>query len=103
MGWYDHFSVRHPPFFLKPNHVPLRRWFGYVFLFGVVNVLNNYALGFHISVPVHIILRSGGSVVTMAMGWLWGTKYSRRQIEAVALLTLGVAVAAIADADAKVS
>lgn len=102
-GYYEHFSIRRPPFFLKPNKVPLVRWFIYVILFFAVNMLNNYAFGFNISVPVHIILRSGGSVTTMAVGWLWGKTYSRLQVISVALLTIGVVMSAIADAEVKVS
>ncbi len=61
-------------------------------------MLNNHAFGYRISVPVHIILRSGGSVTTMAVGWLWGRRFSRVQIVAVAMLTVGVVVAAMGDA-----
>ncbi|KAI9819514.1 MAG: golgi uridine diphosphate-N- acetylglucosamine transporter [Pycnora praestabilis] len=92
------FSRQHPPFFLEPNAVPLRRWLLNILLFFSVNVLNNYAFGYHISVPVHIILRSGGSVMTMLVGWLWGKKFSRMQVVSVTLLTFGVVVAAMADA-----
>lgn len=102
IGFYDHFSIHYPPFYLKPNRVPLRRWMMYVLLFASVNILNNYALGFNISVPIHIILRSGGSVVTMAVGWLWGRRYTRLELFSVMLLTVGVIMAAMADADAKV-
>ncbi|KAI9798859.1 MAG: golgi uridine diphosphate-N- acetylglucosamine transporter [Piccolia ochrophora] len=100
-GYYDHFSTSHPPFFVRPNRVPIRRWLIYVLLFASVNLLNNYAFGFRISVPVHIILRSGGSVTTMLVGALWGKRYSRMQVVAVALLTVGVIVAAMADARAQ--
>jgi UDP-xylose/UDP-N-acetylglucosamine transporter B4 len=102
VGYASQFSARHPPFFLKPNQVPLRRWLAYIVLFFSVNMLNNYAFGCRISVPLHIILRSGGSVTTMAAGWLWGKRYSWRQVVAVNLLTLGVILSAIADAEAKV-
>lgn len=35
-----------------------------------VSVLNNAALAYHISVPLHIVFRSGGLIVNMIMGWL---------------------------------
>lgn len=73
-----------------------------IVLFFAVNVLNNYAFGYKISVPIHIILRSGGSVTTMLVGWLWGKRYSRMQVISVALLTIGVVVAAMSDAKTKV-
>ena len=64
--------------------------------------MNNYAFGFNISVPVHIILRSGGSVTTLLVGWLWGKKFNRVQVLSVAVLTVGVIIAAMSDAQAKV-
>ncbi|KAI9848504.1 MAG: golgi uridine diphosphate-N- acetylglucosamine transporter [Thelocarpon superellum] len=100
-GYAAHFSPSNPPFYLKPNAVPLSRWFINLVLFFSVNMLNNYAFGFNISVPVHIILRSGGSVTTMLIGWLWGKRFTRLQIISVALLTLGVVIAATADAQAQ--
>ena len=65
-------------------------------------MLNNWAFAFNISVPVHIILRSFGSVTTMAAGYLRGKKYTPLQIFSVAILTLGVMVSAWADASSKV-
>ena len=90
-----------PPFFIKANKVPLRRWLINIVLFFSINVLNNHAFSYDISVPVHIILRSGGSITTMLAGALWGKKYSRIQITAVILLTFGVVVAAWSDAQTK--
>ncbi|KAI9838707.1 MAG: hypothetical protein M1819_005021 [Sarea resinae] len=90
-----------PPFFLKPNAVPLSRWMVSILLFFAISVLNNFAFGYNISVPVHIILRSGGSVTTMALGWFWGKRYTRVQVFSVALLTVGIIIAAMSDAQAK--
>ena len=72
-GLYHHFD-RHSPTFLKPIQIPLSRWFGQIVLLFTVSVMNNYAFGFNISVPVHIILRSGGSVSTMAIGYMFGKR-----------------------------
>jgi drug/metabolite transporter (DMT)-like permease len=71
-------------------------------MFYTVNMLNNWAFAFNISVPVHIILRSFGSVTTMAAGWLRGTRYSLLQVISVLIITLGVMVRAWADAESKV-
>ena len=71
-------------------------------MFFSVNMLNNWAFAFDISVPMHIILRSFGSVQTMAVGWTMGKRYSRVQVGSVAALTVGVVVAAWADASRKV-
>ncbi|CAF9904167.1 MAG: golgi uridine diphosphate-N- acetylglucosamine transporter [Alectoria fallacina] len=64
-------------------------------------MLNNFAFGYNISVPVHIILRSGGSVMTMLVGYVWGKRYTSMQIFSVTMLTAGIGVAAMADAQAK--
>lgn len=71
-------------------------------MFFAVNMLNNWAFAFRISVPVHIILRSFGSVTTMGAGWLRGKRYSPLQVFSVALLTVGVIISAWADAASKV-
>ncbi|KAF2270356.1 UAA transporter [Lojkania enalia] len=88
-------------FFAKPSPVPFRKWIVSATLFFTVNMMNNWAFAFNISVPVHIILRSFGSVTTMAAGWLRGKKYSSVQVFSVAVLTIGVMVSAWADAKSK--
>ncbi|KAL9090745.1 MAG: hypothetical protein Q9159_001801 [Coniocarpon cinnabarinum] len=70
-------------------------------MFFTVNILNNWAFAFHISVPLHIILRSFGSVTTLFVGWLCGRTYSSVQVLSVVVLTIGVVVSAWADAEAK--
>ena len=67
-----------------------------------INMLNNWAFAYSISVPVHIILRSFGSVTTMIAGVLRGKRYSPLQVLSVVLLTIGVVVSAWADAEGKV-
>ncbi|KAK2026990.1 UAA-domain-containing protein [Colletotrichum zoysiae] len=88
-GYVSQFDRSKPPFFLQENKVPLRRWIVNIVLFFSINVLNNHAFSYDISVPVHIILRSGGSITTMIAGTLYGKRYSRIQILAVILLTFG--------------
>ncbi|KAK7951899.1 uncharacterized protein PG986_007627 [Apiospora aurea] len=100
-GCCSNFDATRPPFFLTPNRVPIRRWLINIVLFFSINVLNNHAFSYDISVPVHIILRSGGSITTMIAGSLWGKKYSRIQIVAVLLLTVGVITAAWSDSQTK--
>ena len=101
-GYVAQFDRSRPPFFLTPNKVPLKRWLINIVLFFSINVLNNHAFSYSISVPVHIILRSGGSITTMIAGYLYGKKYPRIQIIAVLLLTFGVTLAAWSDAQAQV-
>lgn len=89
------------PYFVKPSPVPFRKWCISAGLFFIVNMMNNWAFAFDISVPVHIILRSFGSVTTMGAGWLRGKRYTPVQVLSVAVLTLGVMVSAWADATSK--
>lgn len=101
-GYISQFDETRPPLFLRPNKVPLRRWLINIVLFFSINTLNNHAFSYDISVPVHIILRSGGSITTMIAGSLWGKRYSRIQLVAVVLLTFGVITAAWSDSQSKV-
>lgn len=101
-GYVSQFDETHPPLFIRPNKVPIKRWLINIVLFFSINTLNNHAFSYDISVPVHIILRSGGSITTMIAGSLWGKRYSRIQLIAVVLLTIGVIIAAWSDAQTKV-
>lgn len=89
-------------FFLAPRAIPLRSWLVYTGFFMTVNLLNNWAFVYKISVPLHIIVRSGGPVASMIVGFFYnGKRYSKLQILAVSMLTLGVVGAALADAATK--
>jgi UDP-xylose/UDP-N-acetylglucosamine transporter B4 len=88
-------------FYLKPRSIPLHKWALFAALFITINILNNKAFGYHISVPLHIILRSAGPVATMAVGFAAGKHYHTIQVVAVLMLFLGVVQAAISDARAK--
>ncbi|KAB8254290.1 UAA transporter family-domain-containing protein [Aspergillus pseudonomiae] len=79
-----------------------KSWLVYTTFFVAVNLLNNWAFAYKISVPLHIILRSGGPVASMLVGYAFNAKrYSHGQILAVAMLTIGVIAAALADARMK--
>ena len=89
-------------FFLKERNIPLRKWIVYTAYFLLINVLNNTAFNYKISVPLHIILRSAGPVTTMLAGRLVkGRMYPVQKVVAVVLLFAGVVVAAVSDAWAK--
>ena len=78
---------------LWEHKVPLQEYMKIVAFHFSVAVLNNMALAYRISVPVHIMLRSGGSMVTMLIAWIaFNRTYTPRQIAAVSLVTLGVIV-----------
>ncbi|TVY44742.1 UDP-N-acetylglucosamine transporter [Lachnellula occidentalis] len=100
-GYISQFDRNRAPLFLKPNRVPIRRWMINILLFFTINVLNNHAFSYNISVPIHIILRSGGSITTLAAGYIWGKRFSRIQVFAVTLLTVGVVIAAWSDQQSK--
>jgi len=102
IGYASHFDIKRPPLFLKPNRVPIKRWLVNIALFFTINVLNNHAFSYNISVPIHIILRSGGSITTIAIGYMFGKRFSRIQIISVLLLTVGVIIAAWSDVQSKV-
>lgn len=95
-------SQASPDSFLKKPNIPVKKLAYSAAMFYAVNMLNNWAFAFNISVPVHIILRSFGSVTTMAVGWIRGKRYSPLQILSVAVLTAGVIISAWADALTKV-
>lgn len=100
-GYISQFDRTRPPLFIAENKVPVSRWIVNILLFFAINVLNNHAFSYDISVPVHIILRSGGPITTIGAGWLWGKKFTRTQAIAAIFMTLGVAIAAWSDARAK--
>lgn len=72
-----------------------------MFLFFAVSVLNNYVWKYKISVPVHIIFRSGGTVTTMIAGFFVGKRYKALQIWAVVILTAGVILATLSNTPNK--
>ncbi|KAI2086969.1 golgi uridine diphosphate-N- acetylglucosamine transporter [Ophidiomyces ophidiicola] len=96
------FSSGKGPLFFKKRAVPIVKWAIFTAFFMTVNLMNNSAFLFKISVPLHIIIRSGGPVTSMIIGYLYNSKrYTRVQVAAVCLLSVGVVTAALADASAK--
>ena len=88
--------------YLEQRTIPITKWIVYTAFFLVVNILNNKAFNYRISVPLHIILRSAGPVSTMIVGRIVaGRTYPAQKIVAVVLLFIGVVVAALADSHAK--
>ncbi|KAL2919613.1 golgi uridine diphosphate-N-acetylglucosamine transporter [Polyrhizophydium stewartii] len=84
------------PVRLRKRVIPMSRWLGMVVLFLVVSILNNYALGFSISMPVHIIFRSGSLLVSMLLSWgLFKKSFSHSQIFGVVLVTIGIVLATL--------
>lgn len=75
---------------------PLRCWLILVALFYASSVTGNAALESGVSVPLHIILKSGGAVFSMLLGFLlFGKRYRRRQALSALLITAGVVAASM--------
>ncbi|PWN31959.1 UAA transporter [Meira miltonrushii] len=84
------------PRFESPK-IPLKRWSAQVAMYFGTTILNNTAFSFHVPVPVHIIFRSGGLVVSMLAGYfLRGRRYTPTQIVSVLLVTAGVIISTLA-------
>jgi len=76
---------------LKPRRIPLTPYLTQVVLFYFISSLNNAAFAYKIPMPVHIIFRSGGLVISMIMGWLISRRrYTITQVVSVLLVTFGV-------------
>lgn len=88
--FYDPTSL----YLLKKPKIPLSRWILPVFLYFTISILNNAVWAFNVSIPIHIIFRSAGTVTTMLTGWLFmNKKYTKKQISAVLVLTAGCIMA----------
>jgi len=55
---------------LRPRVIPITSYIQQVTLFYFISLLNNAAIGYQIPIPVHIIFRSGGLIVSMLLNWL---------------------------------
>lgn len=53
---------------LKPRRIPLSVYIVQVGLFCLLSILNNKAFSYLVPMPVHVIFRSGGLVVSILMG-----------------------------------
>ncbi|CAG2179096.1 unnamed protein product, partial [Oppiella nova] len=77
--------------------IPLKKYISLVIFFFLVNVSNNYALNFNISVPLHIIFRSGSLMANMLLGILiLKRQYSTTKYTSVAFITVGIIMATLA-------
>ncbi|KAA8908876.1 hypothetical protein TRICI_004689 [Trichomonascus ciferrii] len=88
---------------LQPRNVPIKEWVIPVGLFFIVSVLNNKVWAYDVSVPVHIVFRSSGTVTTMLVGALMGKRYTQKQVLSVLVLTIGVLQATLASASSNSS
>lgn len=73
-------------------------------MFFVVSVSNNYALNFNISLPLHMIFRSGSLLANMVLGILiLKKKYTTIKYLSVLMISIGICICTIASAQELVS
>uniref|UniRef100_A0A1Z5L212 Ribonuclease Oy n=1 Tax=Ornithodoros moubata TaxID=6938 RepID=A0A1Z5L212_ORNMO len=75
----------------KKSIVPLRHYVALVVMFFVVSVANNLALSYDISMPLHMIFKSGSLIATMLLGMLLlQRRYPLSKYIAVSMITVGI-------------
>ncbi|XP_027761467.1 UDP-xylose and UDP-N-acetylglucosamine transporter-like [Empidonax traillii] len=75
----------------KSPAIPIRYYVVMVAMFFTVSVVNNYALNLNISMPLHMIFRSGSLIASMALGIIILKKrYSMSKYTSIALVSLGI-------------
>ncbi|KAM5172477.1 nucleotide sugar transporter SLC35B4-like isoform 1-T1 [Mantella aurantiaca] len=75
----------------KRPAIPLRYYVIMVTMFFTVSVVNNYALNLNISMPLHMIFRSGSLIANMVLGIIILRKrYSFSKYLSIALVSLGI-------------
>ena len=83
----------------KPRVIPIKNWIIMVLLFWTISILNNHALGYRISMPLHILFRSGSLIISMVMSWtFFKRKYTVNQVIGVGLVTIGILISTFASA-----
>ncbi|KAG9127227.1 golgi uridine diphosphate-N- acetylglucosamine transporter [Ceratobasidium sp. 392] len=76
---------------LKPRAVPFSVWAFQVLLVSSISFLNNLTYRYKLPLSIQIILRSAGLIVSMTIGFLFsGKRYSKTQLLAALIVTLGV-------------
>ncbi|XP_059141633.1 nucleotide sugar transporter SLC35B4-like [Physella acuta] len=82
--------------------IPIKYYVLMVAFFFVVQTLNNYTLGFNISMPLHMIFRAGSLIANLILGALIMKKqYKVTKYLSVVLITIGIALCTIASAGQK--
>lgn len=80
--------------------IPISEYLILVVMFFTVNVVNNVAFAFRISMPLHIIFRSGGLIANMIMAILvLRRNYTVQKYVSVIMITLGTIVCTFASAE----
>lgn len=86
----------------KKSVIPISKYLSLVLMFFVVSVLNNYALNFNISMPLHMIFRSGSLIANMLLGIIIMKKtYSIREYISIVMISVGIFICTLASANDK--
>ncbi|CAF0792307.1 unnamed protein product [Brachionus calyciflorus] len=81
----------------KKSIIPLRKYMTLVIMFFVVSVVNNYALNFNISMPLHMIFRSGSLIANMVLGIIiLNKRYNLREYISIVFITIGIIICTLA-------
>ncbi|XP_050414144.1 UDP-xylose and UDP-N-acetylglucosamine transporter isoform X2 [Patella vulgata] len=86
-------------FGMKKAVVPFSYYVSMVSMFFIVQVVNNLAFNFNISMPLHMIFRSGSLAATLLLGIIiLKRKYNLSKYISVGLISSGIIVCTIASA-----
>jgi UDP-xylose/UDP-N-acetylglucosamine transporter B4 len=86
------------PILFTKREIPLLRYIGLTIMFYLSSLLNNSALNYSISIPIHTIFRSSSLVSTLVIGLVgYKKKYSSKQIISCIIVSLGVIIVTLAD------
>ncbi|KAF8841288.1 UAA transporter [Paxillus ammoniavirescens] len=87
---------------LRKRRVPFLPYIIQVALFFALSTLNNAAFAYDIPMSVHIVFRSGGMIINMALGWLLVKKrYTPRQVVSVLVVTIGIVLTTLSASKSK--
>ncbi|KAG8576789.1 hypothetical protein GDO81_009973 [Engystomops pustulosus] len=83
----------------KRPTIPIRYYITMVTMFFTVSVVNNYALNLNISMPLHMIFRSGSLIANMILGIIILKKrYSVSKYLSIVLVSLGIFICTLMSA-----
>lgn len=95
-GLWNFLDFSSPFPWLKSRKIPLKVYLITVLLYYTSSVTNNSVFQYGISVPLHIVFRCCGTVMTMFVCWIFdGRRYTRTQVLSAFLLTVGAIITSL--------
>eukprot|EP01126_Amoeba_proteus_P057583 TRINITY_DN7337_c0_g1_i7.p1 TRINITY_DN7337_c0_g1~~TRINITY_DN7337_c0_g1_i7.p1 ORF type:complete len:325 (-),score=40.68 TRINITY_DN7337_c0_g1_i7:248-1222(-) len=85
----------------KPRVIPLWYYMILTVVFFLVSYLNNIAFGYHISQPIHVMIRSSSLIVSFFLGICIGNRGTFLEFLSVVMVTAGTVVALNAEVSMK--